>query len=155
MSSKGEVGATRARLLSRAVDLSRLAVENLDFLRERSFGSPAGLREAHGALTGLLRFLTRNRAAFADATAQTAGVLEHETARLRKEVRALEAAMRDEHRREERAQIEGQINLSNLRLLRLRELAGDYRRIASFFEEEQLRRMAERARAPSGRRHGR
>jgi ribosomal protein S18 acetylase RimI-like enzyme len=125
---------TEASLITRANSQTELAEECLDFFRERGFCSAAGLEAAETATGELRLYLQENGELFHRQSEDARRFADGEASRVRAERTELEERFHAATDPEERARLEGRINLATLRLARLEELGREAAQNAEFFE---------------------
>ncbi len=117
----------------RAITLTALVMENLNFFRQNALLSPGELKVADRAVADLQRFLNRNRQAFTDRAKRNAKLVTAEFNTTRTELASSLAALRKAGDLAESAALIGRVNLLDLRRQRLRQMRDDAARAVKFF----------------------
>ena len=125
----------RTGLVTRAIALSTLAEENLAFFRERNLAAPEAMQPAETAIGGLHDFLQRNRNNFTKEVSRDVAFVQGALRSVEEELATAQKEFRSTKDEQERATIEGQINLANLRIARLRRLSNDGERALRLFAQ--------------------
>jgi hypothetical protein len=134
-SMKTRTVETQTGLLTRAVALTTLATENHIFFRDRDLYEAEGFEQAEMAVQGLYQYIQESGGSFAELVYRNGAFLEGEVERTHEELDSLKSAFCETELPEEKARIEGRINLTNLRILNLQRISRENHRILQFFEK--------------------
>jgi len=125
---------TQSGLLTRAICLTSLARQNLAYFDRHSLCGKDEREKARQSLAELTRFIEKNKDVFRDIIKRDEASIKQEVAATQQEIAVLRREMDDTQEPEERALIQGQVNVSNLRLVRLGELGAQIADTWRFFQ---------------------
>jgi len=118
--------------MARAVELSRQALGNLQFLKERNLPKPDALKAAEKCLDELWRFLGQNRSDLFVTLNQNKKTLSAKLQRNRRKLTSLNTSFGAAKDPKEKSVLAGEINLANLNRRRLQRLLEQNQSIAAY-----------------------
>ena len=118
--------------MARAVELSRQALGNLQFLKERNLPRPDALKAAEKSLDELWRFLGQNRPHLFDTLNQDKKTLSAKLQRNQRKLASLNTSFGAAKDPKEKSVLAGEINLANLNRRRLQRLLEQNQSIAAY-----------------------